>query len=71
MVNKWCLYLKMMLFSACHALRSYGCLELPSKRTLCDFAGATKIKEGFTHEVLEQLNMEVSVGTDSIQSHNQ
>ena len=71
MMNKWCLHLKMMLFSACHALRSSGCLELPSKRTLCDFAGAIKIKEGFTHEVLEQLNMEVSVGTGSIQSHNQ
>ena len=44
MVNKWCLHLKMMLFSACHTLRSSGCLALPSKRTLCHLAEAIRIR---------------------------
>ena len=68
---KWWLNLKMMSSSAYHALRSSGCLELPSERTLRDFTGAIKTKEGFTHEVLEQLYTEVSGGTDSIQDHKQ
>ena len=71
MMITWCLNLKMMSSSAYHALRSSGCLELPSERTLRDFTGAIKTREGFTHEVLEQLYMEVSGGTDSIQDHKQ
>ena len=70
MMIKWCLNLKMMSSSAYHALRSSGCLELPSERTLCDFTGAIKTEEGFTHEVL-QTYMEVSGGTGSFQDHKQ
>ena len=57
----WCLHLKFKSSGAYHALRSTSVLNLPSERTLCDYAHFVRGTIGFSTEVNEQLVKEAAV----------
>ena len=61
MMIKWCLYLKLRSSSTYHALRSSGCLTLPTERTLRDYTHYFKGSVGFQAKLDEQLLRESDV----------
>ena len=52
---KWCLYLRHLSGKAYELLRSSGCIQLPSQRTLRDYTHYIKSQVGFSSEVDEAL----------------
>ena len=58
---KWCLHLKYKSASAYHALRSTGCLTLPSERTLRDYTHWAKVDVGFSAEANERIIHEACI----------
>ena len=54
-MNKWCLSIWHASSQAYEALRSSGCITLPSQRTLCDYTNYAQVNSGFSAEVDHQL----------------
>ena len=48
---KWCLYLRYQSSKAYELLRSSGCIQLPSQRTLHDYSHCVKSEAGFATHV--------------------
>ena len=59
MLIRWCLNIKLLSSSAYHALRTSGCIKLPSERTLRDYVHYFKSEPGFQTEAsIEKLSLE-------------
>ena len=52
---KWCIYLKHLSSGAYEALRTSGCVKLPSQRTLRDYTHYVRAHPGFSEDVDKQL----------------
>ena len=52
---KWCLYLRHLSGQSYELLREFGCIHLPSQRTLQDYTHYIPAKVGFSAEVDQQL----------------
>ena len=63
LIIKWCLHFRHLSSSCYDALRKYGCLSLPSQRTLRDYTHYAEAKSGFSMDVDRQLIDAVKVGT--------
>ena len=61
MMIKWCLNLKILSTAAYHAVRTSGCITLPSERTLRDYTHYFETKTGFQCEVNEQITKEANI----------
>ena len=58
---KWYLNLKLLSSSAYHAMRTSGCLKLPSERTLRDYVHYFSNRPSFQKEVHQQLLKEAKL----------
>lgn len=52
---KWCIYLRHLSSGAYEALRTSGCVKLPSQRTLQDYTHYVRACPGFSDDVDKQL----------------
>ena len=55
LIIKWCIYLRHLSSGAYEALRSSGCVKLPSQRTLRDYTHYVRALPGFSDDVDKQL----------------
>ena len=55
LIIKWCIYLRHLSSGAYEALRSSGCVKLPSQRTLRDYTHHVRALPGFSDDVDKQL----------------
>ena len=60
LIIRWCLNIKLLSSSSYHALRTSGCLCLPSERTLRDYTNVFEQKVGYQPEVMAQLLEEIN-----------
>lgn len=61
MIIKWCLHLRMISSAGYRAMKSTGCIKLPSERTLRDYTHLTKAATGIQPEVSSQLRKEAKM----------
>ena len=66
LIIKWCLYLRHQSSKAYEAICDYGCISLPSQRTLRDYSNAVKAGAGFSLEVDNQLLLAAKLMTSPI-----